>query len=169
MGISFKDFYTLPDYLAEGINLGLPDIHAQADLGNSLLSILGSFWSAQYKDTGTLHTLSGALTPLLGEQYFNVLHQVLSSSIVDTPVHYTKQFELFAFNSTDAVYVYAEDDPAELLYMEFTYSGLEGVQFFSSGLFNSPVILDARNYFEVVGGSIRFYVDIFQDDTILTR
>ena len=114
--------------------------------------------------------MAGAVTPLLGEQYFNVLQQVLSSSIVDTPVNYTKQFELFAFNSSDAVYVYSDEaDPSTLLYIEFNYAGLEDVQFLSSGLFNSSVILDADNYFEVVDGTIRFYIDIFQDATVLAN
>jgi hypothetical protein len=166
MSISFKNHYVLPDYLSDGINSDLISVQDQSYFGNSLLSILGSFWELQYKDTDTLHSLSGSVTPLLGEQYFSILHQVLSSSIVDTPVNYTKQFELFAFNSDDAEYVYSDTDPTELLYIEFQYSGLQGVQFLSSGLFNSPVILDACNYFEVVDGVLRLYLDIFEDTIV---
>jgi len=125
-------------------------------------------WATPY-DVDTLHQLSGAVTPLVGEEFQALLHQVLTSSIIDTPVHYTKQHELFAFNSEDATYVYTDEFETELAYIEFTYPGLEGIEYLSSGLFNAAIVLDAGNYFEIVpnsGGTVRFYIDIFQDASI---
>lgn len=166
MAISFKSEYQFPEYLAEGINAELIDIYDNAYVGRTVLSILGSYWGDYYKDLDSLHALAGAVTPMVGEQFQTVLHQVLSSSITDIPVNYTKRYELFAFNSQDALFIYSDEAEEDLAYIEFDYPGLEGIQYLSSGLFNSTVILDSGNYFSVEDGKLRFYVNIFEDTAI---
>jgi len=160
----FKPDYIFPTYLPSSVGQDFKDIQDNSNVGISLLSTLGSYWHTYYEDMENLHLLSGGITSLVGAEYQALLQQVVSSSIIDTPVHHVVPNQLVAFNSKDASYV--RDGEGNLAYIEFKYPGLEGVQYLSEALVSSDVVLCEDDHFDIVDGCIRFYVDIFTDGLI---
>lgn len=180
--LEFQDNYIFPEYLLYNRGRDYQDIHAQSSVGLSLLSTLGSYWNSYYEDMDNLHLLSGSITSLVGAEYQAILQQVISSSIIDIPVHHEVPNQLFAFNSKDAVYIRAnrivhQGTPINVGgvplyaghsfdYIEFNYPGLEGIQYLSEALAFSNVVLVEGEHYTVEEGVIRFYVDIFSDKAI---
>jgi len=164
MTLPFIEAYTPEADLDTENSADLGNLYQNSYIGNTLLNILGSYWYDHYEDMDNLHLLAGSITALIGTEYQAVLQQVLSSSIIDTPVKQVVPYQLFAFNNQDANYVYSPGGDLERI--EFAYPGLEGIEFLSSGLLSSSVVLQKGEYFSVENGVLSFYVDIFNDSYI---
>lgn len=70
-------------------------------------------------------------------------------------------------SQSSATYVYdleAEGEP--LLYIEMECPGLEGTPYLSSRLADPSLVLEADNFFSVSGDTVRFYIDIFENDDV---
>jgi len=161
MALPFIEAYIPDEDWDTDNSVDLENLYQSSYIGNTLLNILGSYWYDHYEDMDNLHLLAGSVTALIGTEYQAILQQVLSSSIVDTPITQIVPYQLFAFNIKDARYVYTS--PGIIERIEFVYPGLENIEFLSSGLLSSPVVMQNGEYFSVANGVLSFYVDIFND------
>jgi len=164
MPLPFIEAYIPDEDLDTENSVDLGNLYQNSYIGNTLLNILGSYWYDHYEDMDNLHLLAGSITALIGTEYQTILQQVISSSIVDTPVKQAVPYQLFSFNSKDAKYVYTLEGALERI--EFAYPGLEGAEFLSSGLLDSSVVLQRGEHFSIDNGILSFYVDIFNDSYI---
>lgn len=164
----FKPYYQKPEIYSETAQTAEAELNhlgEAAASGNTLLNALGSFWYITFAEQAEfLHVATGAVTSYLGESYRTLLSQVLASTIIDIPVTNRRMPELYAFDKQDADFVF---DNGELSYISFELPDLLDVDYIHNQLSCSEVILDKANYFEVVDGELRFFVNIFEDEIIL--
>jgi len=145
------------------------EVHESNRHLKSLLTALGNFWTEVFTDYEMMETILVGVNTLLLTEYYKVLHLVLSGSIINIPTTSEEKFKLLTFAHSDATYVL---DPLteEVAYIEYPLSDKSGIDYLVTSLFSPKVALvgDGTHY-EVVDEKIRFYVDIFNDQTILSE
>ena len=155
-----------PEQLSPDSQARLSDIASYGMQTRAMLSALGDYWTAYYRDTGPIAAgMTGAVTAF-SREYTHILDMVRASNILDVPITDSDQFELIVISSEDFVPVYAEDGVAVDHYF-VAIPGIVNTEFLTSSLFESRVVLEQGKHFEVVREQgCKFYVDIFNDPGI---
>lgn len=139
--------------------------HSLAVSSRGLLTALGDFWTEYLADVDVLKALMAGSVQLLSQEYERVLDMALSSNIIDIPAETPLSYKLFTFDSRNAQYV--RDAEGAIAYISYPAPELLGLNFLTSSLFEPPVALHLGEHYEIIGEEFRFYVDIFNDQTIL--
>lgn len=131
----------------------------------ALLTALGDYWTAYYRDLEPLsHAATGSVAAVSAE-YSRLLDDVLASSVLDVPIRAPLQADLLLFDERDLLPVFDAD--GQLDYYSVEGTGLAGISFLTSNLFESEVVLEQNRHFDLsADGTLRLYVDLFHDPGI---
>lgn len=127
----------------------------------NFLTALGDFWPTYFDDYENLSNTGTGTFAVISTEYTDLLGMVLRNNITDFSTYVPERFKLYIFSS-DVV------DDSESEYISFTIEGLEHVDYFVSSLIDPTVSLEDGVHYEILDDEIRFYVDIFSDENILS-
>lgn len=127
----------------------------------NMLAALGDYWRDYFPDHAIVEALQAGALTLFSTEYNKVVHQVLCSSLLDIPISRPVKYDLLMFRSDNARIT--ED------YIAYDLSGWTDVAYLSTSLFEALCTLEKGVHYSMVGSEIRFYVDIFNDPTIINN
>lgn len=139
----------------------LGELSAFSLQSRGVLTALGDFWTDYYRNLEDLQYAASGSVVSISKEYTKLLDLVLSSSILDIPVDSSSQFELLVFDEADF------EDRGDHLFIPVPE--LRETLYLTTSLFESPVILEQGEHFDVVPGEgYKFYVDLFNDEGIFS-
>lgn len=127
---------------------------------STLLNGLSAFWHRFFRDLGDLRVMYEGTEVLLGQTYLNLLGDVLSTSLLETPLFRKEYFRLLTLRE-DRV-KYRVTDMYDLA-GRFVYAG-DGTSYgdvpkLQDVIWNAAHTLEAKQHYDVAGETLRFYVD----------
>lgn len=132
----------------------------------ALLTALGDYWTAYYRDLETLATAATGSVVAVSAEYARLLDFVLASNVLDVPIRTPTPAELLLFDEADLEAAF--DDAGNLDHYEARAPGLADFSYLTTSLFESEVVLEQGRHFDFgPDGELRLYVDIFRDPGIV--
>lgn len=157
----YRSAYT--DLKSPGGILGELSEHALRT--KAMLTALGDYWTAYYRDLEALATASSGSVAAVSREYTRLLDMVLSANVLDIPIKSPAQFDLLVFDEADLISEYDPEGTLACLYC--AVDTLVDITYLTSTLFEPGVVLQRDVHFTVVPNEgIRFFVDLFQDQGI---
>lgn len=142
----------------------LTELQLHSGQTKALLSALGDYWTAYYRDTDVLAHATTGYAVALSAEYRKLLNNVLAANIIDVPIQSTLQVDLLVFSETDVKYGVTDSGES---YLYFDDTQIQDIDFLTASLFESEIILENGVHFTVDDfGTIKFSIDIFNDPLI---
>lgn len=133
----------------------------------AVLSLLGDYWTAYYRDTLSLANANSGFITAASRQFNRLLRLARSSNILDIPPEQPVSFDLLVFRKPDVTNILNAHGDIESFFIPV--SDITDISYLTVSLFESKVILiNGKHYKIVPGEGIYFYVDIFSDPSIST-
>ena len=155
-------------YTADGVSPDvtsrLLEISTYSLQARSMLTALGDYWTAYYRDLVPVSIASSGSMASVSREYTRLLDLVRASNILDVPITDASQFELLVLDASDLHPVYTDEYRTEVAYYEIDFQGIVDTAYLTNSLFEASVVLERGKHFDVVPGKgYRFYVDLFGD------
>ena len=144
------------------------ELYNSQQLLQSTINKLGSFWYDYFVDTELLNVFLISVNTLLLTEYRKLLKTVLATNIISMPADSVDQYNLFTLIYDRATYVYSSDGVLQCIEYPIDDTCI-GIDYFITALFSPKVILVSGVHYEVHPKCIKFYVDIFNDNAILSE
>ena len=145
----------------------LLEISAYSLQARSMLTALGDYWTAYYRDLVPVSIASSGSMASVSREYTRLLDLVRASNILDVPITNASPFELLVIDAADLHPVYTDEYQSEVAYYEINFQGIVDTAYLTNSLFEAHVVLERGKHFDVIPGKgYRFYVDLFGDDSI---
>jgi len=136
-----------------------------ADYASSLFKGLSGFWQRFFRDTKDLEAFYQASEQYLGQVYLDLLSNVLSTSVTNTPIFNKEMWKLFAISENELSFVEGESavDDRFVYDMPGTIVDAEVLQ---NSILEPTYILEKDLNFETdaLDGYLRFIQDPFRQD-----
>jgi hypothetical protein len=138
----------------------------------NLLALLGDFWYDQYADYDTVKNYISSVEALFASQFKEVLRVLLGSNVIDISEEKKLDFSVIILDSPKAVYNYNSEGQIESVDYRIdhfnTDSDYQKIKYLTSNILDPHVVLKSGQDFELLeSGTLRFYVDVFNDENIL--